>query len=128
MFSSSTIESSTSRPTPSASPPSVNTFSVCPVKYSSTNVAMIDSGMATAMMPVARRLTRKIRITSTASSPPHAASCSSALTAERMYLRLIERDRQAARWAARRAACGSAARIASTTAMVFAPGCLSTRR
>ena len=32
MFSSSTIESSTSRPTPSASPPSVKTFSVCPVK------------------------------------------------------------------------------------------------
>ncbi len=32
MFSSSTIESSTSRPTPSARPPSVNTFSVCPVK------------------------------------------------------------------------------------------------
>ena len=32
MFSSSTIESSTSRPTPSASPPSVKTLSVCPVK------------------------------------------------------------------------------------------------
>ena len=32
MFSSSTMLSSTSRPTPSASPPSVNTFSVCPAK------------------------------------------------------------------------------------------------
>ena len=32
MFSSSTIESSTRRPTPSARPPSVKTLSVCPVK------------------------------------------------------------------------------------------------
>ncbi len=45
---------------------------------------MIDSGIATPMMPVARKLTRKIRITSTASRPPNVASCSSALTADRM--------------------------------------------
>ena len=32
MFSSSTIESSTNRPMPSASPPIVKTFNVCPVK------------------------------------------------------------------------------------------------
>ena len=84
MFSSSTIESSTSRPTPSASPPSVNTLSVLPVKKSSTNVAMIESGMATATIAVARKLTRKMRITRMARRPPCTASCSNALTAARM--------------------------------------------
>ncbi len=85
MFSSSTMLSSTSRPTPSASPPSVNTFSVCPAKYSRINVATIDSGIATATMPVARRLSKKIRITTIANRPPWMASCSSDFTAARMY-------------------------------------------
>src|SRR5712692_6330055 len=84
MFSNSTIESSTNRPTPSASPPSVNTLSVLPVKKSRTKVATIESGMATATMAVARRLTRKTRMTRMASRPPVTASCSSAFTAERM--------------------------------------------
>ena len=84
MFSSSTIESSTSRPTPSASPPSVNTLRVCPEKKSSTKVATMLSGIATATMPVARSETRNTRITSTARIPPCTASCSSALTEARM--------------------------------------------
>ncbi len=37
----------------------------------------MESGMATAMMPVAESETRKSRITATASRPPQAASCSS---------------------------------------------------
>ena len=64
MFSSSTIESSTTTD-PNASPPSVKTFNDCPEKYSRTNVAMIDSGIATATIPAARSDSRKIKITST---------------------------------------------------------------
>ena len=44
----------------------------------------MESGMATAMMPVAARETRKTRITATASSPPKRASCSSEPMAARM--------------------------------------------
>ena len=84
IFSSSTIESSTKRPTPSARPPRVNTLSVCPVKYRSTKVATIESGMATATIAVARTLNKKNRMTAMASSPPCTASCSSDLTALRM--------------------------------------------
>ena len=70
MFSSSTIESSTSRPIPSARPPKVNTFSVCPEKYSTINVTMIESGMATEMISVLVRLRRKIKMTAAARSDP----------------------------------------------------------
>ena len=55
-------------------------------------MATIESGMATATMPVARRLTRKNRMTTTARSPPCTASCCSALTADADVRRLIERD------------------------------------
>src|SRR5215831_12984059 len=126
MFSSSTIESSTSLPTPSAKPPKVKTFSVWPVKKSNVKVAMIERGIAIAMIPVARRLIRKMRITATAKRPPCTASCSSDLFAARMYcdwskemasLMLSDTPRK----------LGIAARTASTTSTVFAPGCFKTR-
>ncbi len=44
----------------------------------------MESGMATAMMPVADQLTRKIRMTRMASAPPQSASCSSDEMAARM--------------------------------------------
>ena len=44
----------------------------------------MESGMATAMMPVAAIETRKSRMTPTASRPPKRASCSSEPMAARM--------------------------------------------
>jgi hypothetical protein len=44
----------------------------------------MESGMATLTIAVARTLTRKIRITSTARAPPWRASCCSAVIAARM--------------------------------------------
>jgi hypothetical protein len=70
MFSSSTMESSTRRPTASASPPSVKMFSVCPRKYIAISVHRIDSGIAVKMMPVETKLRRKTRMTSNASTAP----------------------------------------------------------
>ena len=70
MFSSTTMALSTSMPTPRASPPSVIMFSVKPPKYISAKVAMIEIGMAVAMMAVLRRLRRKNSSTSMANTPP----------------------------------------------------------
>jgi hypothetical protein len=44
----------------------------------------MESGMATAMMPVAEKETRKMRMTRMASMPPCTASCSSEEMAARM--------------------------------------------
>ncbi len=75
MFSSSTIESSTRRPTARASPPSVKMFSVCPRKYMAIRVHMIESGIAMEMITVDRTLRRKMRITRNASAAPWTDSC-----------------------------------------------------
>ncbi len=45
---------------------------------------MTESGMATATMPVARHEARKMRMMTTANSPPCTASCCSEATAARM--------------------------------------------
>ena len=76
MFSSSTIESSTSRPTASASPPSVKTFSVCPRKYMQMNVQQ-DRERDRDRDDDASRCSdrRKIRMTRNASTAPWIASC-----------------------------------------------------
>ena len=64
------MESSTSRPIPRARPPRVNTFKVCPEKYSTMKVTMIERGMATEMIKVLVKLRRKIKMTTAASSDP----------------------------------------------------------
>jgi hypothetical protein len=75
MFSSSTMESSTRRPTASARPPSVKTFRVCPSMYIATMVRSRDSGIAVKMMRVETKDRRKRRMTAKASREPMAASC-----------------------------------------------------
>ena len=74
MFSSTTMELSSSIPMPSASPPSVMMFSVNPPKYIRPNVAMMDTGIAMAMMVVLRKSRRKKSSTAIASSPPKRAA------------------------------------------------------
>ena len=56
MFSRTTIESSTTRPTATARPPSVRMFSVMPANCMITRAVRIDSGMLTAATNVERRL------------------------------------------------------------------------
>jgi len=75
MFSSSTMESSTRRPTARASPPSVKMLMVCPRKYMAMKVPRREMGMATKMMRVETRLRRKRRMTRKASAAPWMASC-----------------------------------------------------
>jgi hypothetical protein len=66
MFSSTTIELSTSMPTPRARPPSDTRFSVKPPKYTSMKVATMEIGMAAAMTTVLRMLRRNTSSTRTA--------------------------------------------------------------
>src|SRR2546422_610655 len=66
MFSSSTIESSTSRPTARARPPRVKTLSDWPRKYIQMNDRRIDRGIAIEMISVDVNDRRKTRITTNA--------------------------------------------------------------
>ena len=75
MFSSSTMESSTRRPTASASPPRVKMLSVCPRRYMAIIVRSSESGMAMEMISVETSDRRKSRMTRKASTEPMAASC-----------------------------------------------------
>ncbi len=84
MFSSSTIESSTSRPTARARPPSVKTLSVWPRKYMTMNESRIERGMAIEMMRVEVSERRKIRMTRKARAEPWRASCQRLSMAWRM--------------------------------------------
>ena len=84
MFSSTTTESSTSRPMASAKPPSVITLIVDPFMNSPKAAARIESGIERKMPNVERKLPRKSRIISDARMAPDTASCSSACTASRM--------------------------------------------
>jgi hypothetical protein len=84
MFSSSTIESSTRRPTASASPPSVKTLRVCPVKYMQMNESRIESGIAIEMMMVDVSERRKIKMMMNANAEPWIASCQRLWIAWRM--------------------------------------------
>ncbi len=68
-----TIESSTSMPTPSASPPRDITFSVVPVWYIRKKVAMIEIGIDTPMMRVLKRSFRNSRMIRIERAPPSSA-------------------------------------------------------
>lgn len=85
VFSTTTMESSTSRPITSAKPPSVIRFSVCPVASSPSSAAMIDSGIASAAIQVARSERRKSSTASAASKAPKRPSFMSARMAWRTY-------------------------------------------
>ena len=71
--SSTTIESSTSMPTPSARPPSDMTLSVVPVWYIRKKVAMIEIGIDTLMIRVLYRSFRNSRMIRMESAPPSSA-------------------------------------------------------
>ncbi len=73
MLSSTTIESSTSMPTPSASPPSDMRLSESPMRYMTMNVAMTEIGMASAMVIVEPTWRRNAKMTSTDRMPPMSA-------------------------------------------------------
>ncbi len=70
MFSSTTIESSTRIPTTSASASRVIVFSVNPNAQMGRKVAIIDVGIASATMKVARPLCRKTKIITTTRKIP----------------------------------------------------------
>ena len=70
MFSSTTIELSTTMPTANASPAREMTLSVRPSSFIARKVPTMLSGMAAATTKVPARLRRKSISTSTASKPP----------------------------------------------------------
>ena len=84
MFSSTTTESSTSRPMARAKPPRVITLVVEPLRNRPNAAARIESGIDTKIASVERKLPRKSRITSEASTAADAASCSRLAIAARM--------------------------------------------
>ncbi len=84
MASSTTIELSTSMPTPSASPPSDITFRVTLREYIRMKVAMIEIGIDTPMIRVLRRSRRKTKSTRMASTPPIRALLRTSATAWEM--------------------------------------------
>ena len=85
VFSTSTIESSTTRPSTKASPPSVMMLSVCPVRYRPKNAASTDSGIDNATIQVLRRLPRNSSTTSDASTAPPRPSMRRLYRASRTY-------------------------------------------
>ena len=127
MFSSSTMESSTSRPTARASPPSVKTLSVWPSMYMATSVSSSDSGMAMEMMTVETKERRKIRMTRKARMEPTVASCQRLWMDWRMYVDW-SKVRLTLTPGGTPSRPGTVRRTASTTSTVLAPGCLFTRR
>lgn len=72
MFSMTTIELSTSMPTPSARPDRLIMFRVTPEKYISTTANIRLMGMLNATTPVGRRSFRNSASTRMASSAPQA--------------------------------------------------------
>ena len=80
MFSMTTIESSTTRPMATVRPPSVMTFKVTSVCLRKTIAIMIESGIDTAAMMVARQLRRNSMMTTTANRAPSRPSRSMPLT------------------------------------------------
>ena len=78
-LSSTTIESSTTRPTASASPPSDMTLKDSPKRYMMMKVASTDTGSETAMIRVERTSRRNAKMTRIASSPPIQAESTTSL-------------------------------------------------
>ena len=75
MFSITTMASSMTMPTESVSASSVRLLSVNPMYWTTANAAMIEVGMASAAMAVARMLARKKNTTIAAMPPPMIKWC-----------------------------------------------------
>ena len=84
MFSMTTMELSTSMPTPTASPAMEMTLSVTPEKYISTMAKVTLMGMESATISVGRRSRRNSSRIKTASTAPTARFCNTELTTMRM--------------------------------------------
>ncbi len=80
MFSSTTMESSTSTPMPSDRPSRLSVLSVKPNIYIGPNVAIMETGMAMATMIVPRGLCRKMKTTRTAIRAPIIREATTSLT------------------------------------------------
>ena len=75
MFSSTTMELSTSMPMASAMPPRVSTLSVRPEKYMKMRAHSTENGMEKATTSVGRTDLRNSASTTTASSAPMSSDC-----------------------------------------------------
>jgi hypothetical protein len=84
MFSSTTIELSTSMPTASAMPPSDMMFNETPFVYISRNVPITETGIAIPTMVVARASRRNPNSTMIAMMPPRNAAFLTSSTADAM--------------------------------------------
>ena len=84
MFSSTTIELSTSMPTASAIPPRDMMFSDTSLRYISRNVPITETGIATPVIVVARESLRKPYSTMMAMMPPRIAAFFTSSTADEM--------------------------------------------
>ena len=84
MFSSTTMASSMTMPTDSVSASSVSQFREKPITFIKVKVVMIEQGMATAAMSVARRLPMKRKTTMLASRAPTMRCFCTSASATRM--------------------------------------------
>lgn len=84
MLSSTTVELSTTIPTPIAMPPSDMTFKLTPHMRIGMNVAMMQIGIEIELRTVILMLRRNRKITRTESSAPRAALALTSLTASSM--------------------------------------------
>ena len=84
MFSSTTIESSTTMPVASARPPSDITFKDSPKRSMKKNVVISETGNDSETISVLRAWPRKKKITRIASTPPISASLRTSESASRM--------------------------------------------
>ena len=125
MFSSTTVESSTSLPIASAKPPSVMILMVPPESMRPKAPARIDSGIDRKIAKVERKLPRNTKIMSEASTEPEIASCSKASTALRTYVAWLKMDLSLIPFGIP-VIFGKRFSTPSTIAIVFEPLCLRT--
>ena len=125
--SSTTIESSSSMPTPSASPPRDMMFSESPICCITKKVAITETGMAIATTAVERRSRRKSAITRMASSPPSQAFRTTSEMAPSMNRDWSKSTARARPSGTASSAVSSCARMPSATWTVFASPSLKMR-
>ncbi len=118
--SSTTMESSSSMPTPSASPPSDMMFSESPICCITKKVAITETGMAIATTAVARRSRRNSAITRMASRPPSQALRTTSEMAPSMNCDWSKRTASDTPAGTESSTASSWARMPSATRTVFA--------
>ena len=128
MFSTTTMASSTTKPTAMVSAISDRLSRLKCIRYIAANEPASASGTVTLGMSVAQKLRRNKRITSTTRQMVSSSVNSTSTTEARM---VTVRSRMVSTLIAggmRAVSCGSSALILSTVSMTLAPGCLNTAR